>query len=317
MLRSALSYKKRADDRATAAQRTARSLWRRVDRSGILQSWRTLSGTLLTTLMAAQADAGAQSTTYVADAIRSQGGGLPPHGEVNPWSLVGTASDGRPLDTLLLSPALTAIEALNRGATLKQALGLGRVHLDMITATQVTDAYRAAASVASTSRKVTRYVRAITPPSCSRCVILAGESMYWKTDFRRHPRCRCTSVPLVDGYGPDLITYPRDYFNSLTAAEQDRIFTKAGARAIRDGADMARVVNARRKAAGLSGATEGQRRRLRTQTVFGEELFTTAELRVRGSRGQRIVRLMPESIYARARDHDDAIRLLRVHGYLY
>lgn len=316
MLRAALSYKRRADQQAEDAQRSARALWRQVDRSRIFDSWRVLSPTLLGTVMTAQADAGAQATPYVHEALRAQGADLPPFGEVNPWGLVGVASDGRPLDTLLLLPAFTSIEALRRGATLAQALGMGQAHVEMIASTQVADAYRVATTVASTARRVKRYVRAITPPSCSRCIMLAGADQFWKTDFRRHPRCRCQSVP-VDDPRSDLITNPRRYFDSLSEAEQNRIFTNAGARAIRDGADMNRVVNARRKASGLSGAAEGQRRRLRTQTVFGEELFTTAELSLTGSRGQRLVRLMPESIYARAKDHADAIRLLKAHGYIY
>lgn len=41
-------------------------------------------------------------------------------------------------------------------------------------------------------------------------------------------------------------TGPGDYFESLDRAEQDKIFTKAGAQAIRDRADINQVVNARR-----------------------------------------------------------------------
>jgi hypothetical protein len=40
-------------------------------------------------------------------------------------------------------------------------------------------------------------------------------------------------------------TNPQDAFASLSTAEQDATFTKAGAEAIRQGADMGRVVNAR------------------------------------------------------------------------
>lgn len=317
MLRAALDYKRRTDRAATAAEGTAKSLWRQVDRSRILDSWKLLAPRLLRTIMAEQATAGATAGGYVDEAIRMQGGNNPYLGEINPAGLVGWASDGRPLDTLLLSPAFSTIEALNRGATLEQAMSFGQAHTQIIASTQVADAYRAATSVASTTRQVTRYVRAITPPSCSRCIILAGADQFWKTDFKRHERCRCTSVPLVGDPRTDLITNPKDYFDSLSEAEQNRIFTNAGAQAIRDGADMNRVVNARRKASGLSGAAEGQRRRLRTQTVFGEQLFTTSELSLTGSRGQQIVRIMPESIYARAKDHADALRLLKAHGYIY
>lgn len=317
MLQAALNYKRQTDQSSTRAESLAASLWSQVDRSRILESWRGFIPALLRPLRVAQAEAGAAAGPYVDEAIRVQGGNNPELGQINPLGLVGWASDGRPLDSLLLSPAFTAIDALRKGSTVDQAMSLGQVHLQLIAATQVADAYRVAASIASTARQVTTYVRAITPPSCSRCIILAGDDIWWKTDFKRHPRCRCVSVPLSGDPRSDLITQPKDYFDSLSEAEQDRIFTKAGARAIRDGADMGRVVNARRKAAGLSGAAEGQRRRLRRVNVYGADMFITKELSLRGSQGQQLIRMMPETIYERAKDHEDAIRLLKVHGYIY
>lgn len=317
MLQAALSYKKRAERAAEQAERSARDLWSRVDRGRILDSWKLLVPSLLQLIMTSQVEAAVASTPYVDEAVRVQGGGEPAIGEILPFALPGWASDGRPLDSLLLSPAFTAIDALNKGATVSRALSFGLAHSQMIAATQVSDAYRNAATITSTTRQVTRYVRAITPPSCSRCIILAGADQFWKTDFKRHPRCNCISVPVVGDPREDLITDPKAYFENLSQAQQDRIFTKAGAQAIRDGADMARVVNARRKASGMSGAAEGQRRSLRRRDVFGQDLFTTAELTARGSRGQQLVRLMPESIYEIAKDQAEAVRLLKLHKYIY
>lgn len=83
----------------------------------------------------------------------------------------------------------------------------------------------------------------------------------------------------------------------MSAAEQDRIFTKAGAEAIRLGADMAQVVNAR------SGM----------YTAEGRSLTRTAA-RTRGRRG---VRLMPAQIIREAKgDRAVVQRLLKVHGYI-
>jgi len=317
VLQAALSYKKQTEKASSAAEREARTLWGQVDRSRILDSWRALVPLLFRSIVTAQAQAAGRATPFVDEAIRVQGGDNPTDGQILPLALAGWSSDGRPLDTLLLSPAFTTIEALKRGTTLPRAMSLGQLHTRMIAATQVGDAYRVAPTIASTTRRVTRYVRAITPPSCSRCIVLAGSDRSWKTDFKRHPRCNCISVPVAGDPREDLITDPRAYFDHLSAAEQDRIFTKAGAQAIRDGADIVRVVNARRKASGLSGAAEGQRRSLRKRDVFGTELFTTAELQVFGSRGQQLTRLMPESIYEIAKDHADALRLLKIHGYIY
>ncbi len=116
----------------------------------------------------------------------------------------------------------------------------------------------------------------------------------------------------------------------MSTQEQDKVFTKAGARAIRDGADVARVVNARRGAAGLTPASGGrlteaekkaarrglERGRLQRTRVFGRDHFLTSEAVTK--RGiNRKIRLMPESIYEIAGDNrDEAIRLLKVHGYI-
>jgi hypothetical protein len=139
----------------------------------------------------------------------------------------------------------------------------------------------------------------------------------WRTAFRRHPSCSCSTLPSDRTEGREHVADPKAYFDSLSPAEQDRVFTKSGAQAIRDGADIGRVVNARRKASGMSTATEGQRRRLKTVNVHGSDLFITSELSLTGPQGQKLVRLMPEQLYRQAKSPEDAIRLLKIHGYLY
>lgn len=101
-------------------------------------------------------------------------------------------------------------------------------------------------------------------------------------------------VPAAEDAADDIRTDPRGYFDSLTRVEQDKAFTAAGAAAIRDGADIARVVNARR---GMQTATDGR-------------LYTTE------AAGRR-PRLMPEQIFREANgSRDEAVRLLRLHRYL-
>ena len=105
-------------------------------------------------------------------------------------------------------------------------------------------------------------------------------------------------MPAAEQVAGDLTTDPRGYFDSLSKAEQDRHFTKAGAEAIREGADIGRVVNARRGMDVAGGRATRARRR------------TTTEL------AGRRQRLTPEGIYDIATDRDEAIRLLRRHRYL-
>ena len=115
------------------------------------------------------------------------------------------------------------------------------------------------------------------------------------------------------------------YFGSLSRREQDRIFTAAGARAIRDGADITSVVNARR---GMYTASAYGRRLGATRegaTVRGafyrsERARAIARGQVPASIGRayrlRTPRLMPEQIYQLAGSRDEAIAMLRRFGYI-
>lgn len=145
-------------------------------------------------------------------------------------------------------------------------------------------------------------------------------------------------------------TDPKAYFRSLSRAEQDRAFTAAGAEAIRLGADIGQVVNARRGARGLTTAGARvtgdearmlrggrDRGRLEAVDVYGRQLFITSEgVTTRGVAGVRLgakqtgakadgaryrsaktPRLMPESVLQIAgNDRDEAVRLLKRFGYI-
>lgn len=285
-----------ADQQKSLARRAARELgrlWRQIDQGAIAASWRRLLPQALAVLTVAQGAAADASGAY-ADALLVEYG-LPVEtaGRVRPGAFAGVASDGRDLAGLLYQPAITALAQIADGTTPARGLLSGQVALDMIVRTQVADAGRVADGVALVARPgLTGYVRVLSLPSCARCVILAGRRYGWNAGFRRHPRCDCRHVPIAGFVPDDVRVRPRAYFDSLPAAEQDRVFTRAGAEAIRDGADIARVVNARR------GLVEADGR-----------LFTT-------ERAGRRSRLMPEQIYRDAKDRDDAIRLLRLHGFI-
>jgi hypothetical protein len=110
-------------------------------------------------------------------------------------------------------------------------------------------------------------------------------------------RCDCIHVPAAEDSADDIRTDPRGYFDSLNRAEQDKAFTVAGAEAIRAGADIGQVVNARRG--------------MQTATIGGRDVLVTTE-----AAGRR-PRLMPEAIIsASGGDREQALRLLRLHGYI-
>ncbi|MFG3710136.1 hypothetical protein [Micromonospora sp. NPDC047730] len=319
-------YRRQKTIAGRAAQGLAR-LWAQVDRTNIARSWAELLPRATATVAGAQLLAAQSSDDYVARVLGEQDVDGDAAGELLAEAFAGTASDGRPLSTLLFVPALTSLSAVRQGERAPRAMAAGRLHLDLLARTQVADAGRVADGVAIVARpKVTGYVRLLSPPSCSRCVVLAGRRYRWNAGFLRHPRCDCRHIPAAEDTADDLRTDPAAYFESLSPEEQDRAFTRAGAEAIRDGADVAQVVNARRGAHGLApagarltaeelrtlrgGRTRG---RLETTNVFGRDVFLTTE----NARRYRAGRLMPESIYQIADgDRDEAIRLLRRYGYI-
>ena len=224
---------------------------------------------------------------HTAGMLEEQGIRDAPVASLAAGALVGIASDGRDLGSLLTLPDLTASQ------------------FDRIVATQLQDVARQAASIERAVRpQVTHYVRALNLPSCGRCVVLAGKPERSDVAFRRHPRCDCLAVPSNAANAGRLATDPVEAFDAMTAAERAKAFTRAGAEAISLGADIGRVVNAR------SG--------MGTAQVFGRDVKTTGALRRRYGRGPRgdEVRLMPESIAQIATDRDDYLRLLRLYGYI-
>lgn len=283
-----------------AVAEAATGQWAQLDLADLAGSWASGVGPRIVTLVTGgQLLAAQQADAYTAAALAVQGVVAGTEHAVVPATLAGIASDGRSLAGLLFEPVITVKEQIGQGVAPAVARARAGLQLDMIVRTQVADAGRVADGVAITSRPhVSGFVRLLSAPSCSRCAILAGRWYRWNAGFQRHPRCDCRSIPASEDAAGDLRTDPKAYFGSLTPQQQDKAFTKAGAQAIRDGADIGQVVNARR---GM-------------YTAGGRQL--TAESTT--SRGRRKgVRLMPEQIYREANgDRAEAIRLLRLHGYL-
>lgn len=280
---------------AVSAAAGAQRIWDAFDRRDLAGSWAAAQPDLLRLVTVAQSAAAAGADPYVAGALAAAGSETEAEAAVAARAFAGRASDGRPLSGLLFQPVVTARVRLGAGASLQEAVRSGGFALARIVATQVQDAGRVADGVAVTARPAVGYVRMLSTPSCARCAVLAGRRYRWSDGFDRHPHCDCVHVPVAESAGVrDLTTDPRRYFDSLSEDEQARIFTVAGARAIRQGSDIGRVVNARRGMA-AAGAP------------------TTRELARR--RGQR--RLTPEGIYRQAGDdRDRAVELLVEHGYL-
>lgn len=329
-------------------------LWDLIDLDDIVASWDSSIADVLPRFAGLQLAAAARGSGYAGATLREQNVTSAPEASVVPEALVEWASDGRPLESLLRVPLEVVGKRLDDGASLDDAMSAGRASVRRIAHTQIGDAGRVAAGVDVATRANVAWVRMLSGTSCSRCVGLAGKVYRWNEGFDRHPQDDCIHVPTTVDLGRyELATDPKKYFDSLSREEQDRRFTAAGAQAIRDGADINQVVNARR---GMSTAGRDQFGnrvgRMATTRVFGEDIFTTLEgTTTRGLAGQRLIaegarlsgqraetvrrisrngevervvtrqrvqipRLMPESIYAIADDRAHALRLLRRNGYI-
>lgn len=144
---------------------------------------------------------------------------------------------------------------------------------------------RLAQQVAITARPDVVWVRQLNLPSCSRCAVLAGIEGTWSTGFARHPGCDCYMLPTTEA--------PKYLEDPVELAREGKVtgLSKADMRALDSGADFNKVVNVRRKAAGL--------------TVSGQVLTRAGQL-------------TPAGIYDQAGDDREyAVELLRKSGYLH
>lgn len=315
---------------ATAANEVGR-LWRRMG-DDFDSSWRRISPPVLAVLLEAQQQVASEALRYVPRVLAETDIPDRPSADFNPRSLVGLASDGRPLDSLAYGAVTQAKTAISEGATTSTALNQGGNWLDLTTKLQVADAARQAVSVMTASRKnLGGTIRVLNPPSCQRCAILAGRFYRWSTGFRRHPRCDCVNLPSKDAgwaQSEGFLTDPMDAYRR----GEIRDLTEAQKFAIDNGADIGRVVNATR---GMSTtATDRSLSARRIHLAEKKAKFEAeSEARRKASiasghpdllasfghlpRATNAAFLTPEGIYQQAAgDRDKAIEMLRHWGYL-
>lgn len=287
-----------------------RRLWLGMDRAAIDASWAQIGPQVVTAVRAGQLAAANHADDYTTAVLEAQGLDGAIEGQVVAAAFVGVASDGRSLDSLFEFPVIVAKNRIGRGDTIGSAMRSGLAELLMLASTQIGDAGRGADSVAIVAhRKAGGYTRMLVPPSCARCALLAGRFFRYNRGFLRHPQCDCVHIPSTEST-TELRTDPRQYFESLPASEQDKIFTRAGARAIRDGADIFQVVNARK---GMSTADVFGRRLRVTNEGTSRRGYGRTRMNAQGVQGPR---LTPDAIYQIAQSRDEALKLLRQYGYL-
>jgi hypothetical protein len=250
------------------------------------EAWRDAVQAIGTRLLTLQVQSATYADAYLNDILKAQGADISAEGRVNPqaWADL-TDGGGSWLQGLVFAPNSVRLPGVDWWTRFQFVAG-------SIVKTGIGDTARGAVQAGMHARPAVKgYVRMLRGTSCARCAILAGRHYRSAVAFKRHKRCDCVNIPVAEN-GEDWATNPKDYFRSLDESDQDRLFTKAGAEAIRHGADMAQVVNARQ------GIT--------TATAFGQQVqATTVGTTSRGLAGQRLSgtglpRLLPDEIFLQA-----------------
>lgn len=232
-----------------------------------------------------------------------------------PQAFAGTTQLGWPIET----PIETILDRLSRDFELEAQRLTDQMlaGLDLFVQSEIIAAGADAASVEIVAGpEWTNYVRVLVPPSCDRCTILAGRIYRDLEGFARHPGCDCQHWPVTDWAAAEaagLVTDPEVAFDRGLI----RGLSKADTQAIRDGADIQEVVNARRGG--------GTRPRGMTNAITVETFDRTVKATLEGTTKRAAwrkahpnlpIRLRPESIYEHAKDRADVLRLLRLYGYI-
>ncbi|PPF56082.1 hypothetical protein C5B94_03950 [Clavibacter michiganensis] len=285
---------------AAAAVGDVQDLWSTMGENFDL-SWTQVGGDIFSTVVEAQGVAAASGIQYVPAVLDEQGIDAIAPVQVNPARFEGGTRDGRPAETLLHGAVYRAKQEMLAGADTRTALSTAGAWLTDVTLDLVRDANRQAVAAGMTATPGAQgWVRMLNPPSCRFCITLAGKFFRWNQGFQAHPGCDCRHVPSTESVAGDFTVDPYAYFGSLPAKEQDRIFGKVDAQALRDGADIYRVTNTRNR--GL--ASDALKRTPGRNRGWQSRRWDTPS------------KMTVDDVYAAATDRPHAIRLLEENGFI-
>lgn len=310
--------------------------WRRMG-DNFDASYAVIEPILLDGAFTAQERIAKGALAYIPDVMDESGLTIPksPLYETTAKNFVGTAGSGVPVASLLYEAVINAKMAVGNGYSVAQALDSSGKWLTSATGTMLSDTGRSAEKVAGNARKVKLWVRMLNPPSCGRCVVLAGTTSGSDEAFLRHPKCDCRNIPSSESLADDVRVDPHAYFESLGPAERVKLMgSQANARAMEDGADLNQIINAYRKGGGVRPAQvngmnvkftrEGTTRRGYAYSQMSKARYVEEQGMVRRREGAswratrrlKAPRMMPETIYEIAKDQADAKRLLTLYGWI-
>lgn len=274
---SAVEHYQREQRISVVAAAEVSRLWQRIRFDDLDASWRLVAPEVVATTAAAQAAAVANAAQYVPQVLAEQKIDAPAVAQVRAQRFVNVASDGRPLDSLLDGAVYETKAQIAAGRSSRASMAFGGAWLQEAVFASVRGANRQAVSAGYTVRPAVQgWVRMLNPPSCKFCVTLAGKFFRWNEGFQSHPHCDCRHIPTNESVSGDLTVDPYAYFRSLDESQQNRLFGKNDAQAIRDGGDIYRVVNVRTR--GLSTSRQAVKYGTPSRITV-DEIFATTSTR--------------------------------------
>ncbi|MDF1705023.1 MAG: hypothetical protein P1U38_09640 [Aeromicrobium sp.] len=349
---SATEYAREQRLEQQAALAAIRRQWRRMDES-FDASWAMIAPTVLAIIDTAQQRVADSADRYIPAVLEETGQtqALAAAGVVNTAAFVGVTGGGAPVADLIALAPIRAKQATQGrwveesydattetytprtyvpGKSTAEALSSAGTWLSLTLGTLLSDTGRAVETTGIGVRPVGGWVRMLTPPSCGRCVVLAGRYYRRNKGFERHPGCDCRHIPMAESMAGDYTVNPDEYLNSLDKAGQVKLLgSQANWRAWDEfGADPNQIINAYRRGS-LRTAQDRFGNRIR-YTVEGDTRRGVGGRAMRGlstrldvdagsvqvDTGYHLVRRMPETIMRTTQSREQVLRQLRLYGWV-
>lgn len=288
------------------------------------EAWRDAVQSIGERLLLLQVASASLADPYLNDVLEAQGADTQADTRIVPQTFADLADGGGSwLQLLVFAP-----NSVRDRGTIEESWTRFQFVANSIVKTGLDDVGRSSVQTAMQARPAVKwYVRMLRGKTCARCAILAGRRYKRSVAFDRHRNCDCIHIPAAED-AKGWTTDTKRYFRALSKDDQDQLFTKAGAEAIRLGADPSQVVNAHKgvwtpTAYGtqVQATLEGTTKRGIAGQRLGEEGFAkTTGLKSSRYAHSRTPRLMPEEIFLQAErlgwDRAEVLRQLQRFGYL-
>ncbi|WP_328611773.1 hypothetical protein OG943_22525 [Amycolatopsis sp. NBC_00345] len=298
---------------------TAQAAWSGLDPADPRGSWTEARSTIVDAVAQAQADAAALAPRYIAGTLAAAGAVSRPLGEIVAAAFAGRAANGLSLASLMDFAFTYYRRALAPHDPPSEASSMGLARLLRYSSTEVADAGRLAVHVGSVLEpEVAGYERVVHLPACGGCIQLAGRLYRYSTGFLRHPRCDCSMKPVTreQWRTQRAGNTPAALFEAMTRQQQDKAFGPGGAAAIRAGADLSRVINARRKGSVYVAGGREYTRDSTTVRGVGRQLGQLGRTRGQRHRTSGTARPTPAQLVTSVSDKAELIEQLRRFGYV-